>query len=820
MFYRAVKKRRHIIAGLLVSVAVIEGGGARAQAVVPPAEPAVDQIEPTTQGSGSEQVEEIVVTARRVSESLQDIPVAVTALTGETLRTSNILRTEDLQRVVPGLTAVASQRSDTAPNFTIRGQRGPVNPGMLTDPAVGIYFAEMNQSRSQGTNQAMFDLSSVQVVKGPQGTLFGRNSTGGAILITPNAPSDEFEGYVQGTIGNFEFRDLEGMINLPIANGIAIRGAAKVSERAGYMRNVITGQRANDLDAESYRLSLAFEPHEDFESVFIGTYYEANQAGSTNNQLVFVEPRGVPGSLGANRQRAVDLLQSELALTRLLGPYEFRALNPLYVTERVWSVQNNTEWQVGDAGILGDITLKNVIGIRDLRSAYSDERSGAADLFLIRGDTEGRLFTEEFQVQGDTSRLDYILGAYYLHEKGRDTFVNRNFNFLAQPNSISFPVFQNTDTDPKTKSYAAFIHGDYNLGSIIDGLSASGGLRYTRDEKEIVYRNLSYRGTNPTAFTCVLTGSVQSSPDRRLCSLPAKQTSSEVTYDLSLNYRVSSDFLVYVAHRSGYRAGGFNQTPLPSSPATRTYLPEFVKDYELGFKSDIRLGSVPTRLNLAAYHQSYSDIQRSQSTQNPTGGLTSQIINAAAAKIDGLEAELTMRPTPDLTVSATYAYVDARNTAWTDLYVAAGTVKQVDISDSPFSFLPKHQYSVSVAYRLPVAEKVGDITFTGIFNGQSDRTDQEIFTTNCGPDGRYLQCLNRWTEEPLPPFSLLNLRLDWNRVANSAVDFSLFVNNVTDRVYASTNINNVAALGTVSRGLGAPRMYGLQVRVNFGAAAR
>src|SRR5690606_38010311 len=203
---------------------------------------------PATASTG---VEEVVVTARRRTELVQDVPVAVSAYSGQQLEEAGVERVSDLARIAPGLGAQASPFGNGALTLSLRGQRqGLAN--IAYDPAVPVYFNEVIQARSQGLNAAMFDLESVQVLKGPQGTLFGRNSTGGALLITSRAPTDQFEGYFLGGVGDYNLRRGEGAVNLPLGAGFNARVAAAVTKRDGYMANPSTGYALDDEDTATW----------------------------------------------------------------------------------------------------------------------------------------------------------------------------------------------------------------------------------------------------------------------------------------------------------------------------------------------------------------------------------------------------------------------------------------------------------------------------------------------------------------------------------------------------------------------------------------
>jgi iron complex outermembrane receptor protein len=594
----------------------------------------------------------VYVTARRTEERLQDVPVAVSAFGAEALERGGVQRLEDLQKLVPGFQATPSARGDASPLYMIRGQRGSLLPSSIVDSSVSVYFDEFNLSRSVGTNQSLFDLASVQVLKGPQGTLFGRNATGGAILLTPNKPTYEVGGYLQAAAGNFDLLDVEGVFNTPlIADKLALRVGGKISRRDGYLTNVLNGQVANDKDAESYRLSLLFTPNDEIESETIGSYYRSTGVGFAQ-KLDLVVPQSVP------IPPAVPAFVAELAATKALDEYEFRNPTELYGVDETTTIQNTTAIKLGEAGILGDAVVKNIVGFRAIENEFvQDFFGGGLNVYPLLGAIENDIFSEELQLQGTKGSLDYILGAYYFHEDGFDMAYGNQFSFLAPVIPARFPINNGYLYDYKNTSLAAFAHANFDLSSVADGLSVSAGIRVTDDTRKIDWHNQPATDPSSTAFVCALTGVVYQTRDPSLCSFKDELSNTEVTYNFSLNYNVAEDFLAYIAHRRGYRAGGFNQTPGPGVP--RSFEPEFVDDVELGLKSEFDLFGAPARLNVATYYQWYEDIQRGFSVRTPTGATTNITSNAAKAHIYGLETEFTISPADFLDLSFSHAYTEA-----------------------------------------------------------------------------------------------------------------------------------------------------------------
>lgn len=791
------------------------GSPSVAQASVAPEDSAAAQTStaPTSDSAVNNGFGDIIVTARRVSESAQRVPVSITALSAKTLESNNIIQVEEIQRVTPGLQVNATTRGSSTPGFALRGQRA-YNVNLLTDPAVSVYFADVGQARTTGTNQTLFDLDSVQVLKGPQGTLFGRNTTGGAILINPKRPTADFGGYIQGALGNYNFHDLEGALNLPLAPTLALRVSGKISKRDGYFKNVLNGQKAQDLDAQSVRGFLAWNPTSNLRMDLLGTYFHSNEVG-TAAKLKFYDPRGIPAAFpAATRDALAAIYAGELAATNALGRLEYRNSIPFKTRAKVTGIQHTTSLDI-DSG-LDSLTVKNIFGYRDIKSRYNaDTDGGGISVIDYRGIMNEHQVSDELQLVGAGKNFDFIVGLFYFREKGQDTLDQFPQFDVLTPAALKPTPVTLQDFDGINTSYSAFAHGTLKLGGLVEGLSISGGLRQTWDKRAVTWHNRneirSPAGTNNRAFQCLLTTVIYATSDRNLCSDSAKTDFSKLTYDISLNYQASRDVLVYLAHRRGYRSGGFNTSP-NNAVQTAPFAPETVNDVELGLKSQF-LVPFPVRFNGALFYSKYSDVQRLTSTVIGTR-LSSQIVNAAKATIKGLEVDLSLRPARWLDVTLGYSLIDAKYDRWEDTYNVAGVPTTVDISDSGFTYIPRHQLNATATVNLPVGPGNGDLSVQGGIYYQSITDTLENNTRNCGPNGLYTGCLNEPTK--LDGYSTFNARINWNEVMGSRVDLSLFANNLTNTHYENIGFALVGAIGTFATAPGAPRMYGLQLRLPFG----
>jgi iron complex outermembrane receptor protein len=713
-------------------------------------------------------MDDIVVTARRREERLQDVPVAVTAISAKGLEQRAIISTEDLRYAVPSLQVSPSTFGAAVPGYTIRGQR-QLESLLTQDPSVGIYFADVVQQRPHGTNAAIYDLASVQVLKGPQGTLFGRNTTGGAVLFNPAKPTDQFGGSLSVTGGNYDLRRGTAIINIPLTDDFMIRAAGQITRRDGYNRNLTTGLRTDGERTESARFSVRWLASDTVTNDLVLNYFHENDSGSglivtgvrpLDDPLQPNSPAArTPGALaGFARQRA----RSVHVIENNFQPSAFT---------RAWGLSNTTAIEATDL-----ITVKNIFGYRHVKAINSLDFDG---LPVVLFETTNYLKTDqwsnEFQVIGHTAdnRLNYIGGVYVFEESGDDI----QSSYLGGPR-VNNGYGKNT-------SWSGFLQGGYKL---TEQLTLTAGARYTIDDRKLIAR--STIGSPPV---CRITDA----QGNRLnpCARPASTAFSSPTWLVSLDYKPDTNTLLYVAHRRGYRSGGFNLRSL--TPSTFTpFKPETVYDVEGGVKVD--LFDRRLRINGAIYNQWYKDIQRTVSFVPPGATLVStSVINAADAKIKGGELEVTARPIDLIELNGNVSYTDAKYSSFRDACC--------DLSRNKFTQVPKLQASGYARVNLPLPPEQGE---AGIQLGIYHQSSMEVSDLN--------------TPISIRPYTLLDLNANWNRFLGSAFDVSVFVKNLTDKEYTTSGIAQYGSdaqhlsLGVQAETIGAPRTVGVELRYHFG----
>lgn len=644
--------RRKLIPGTLITLSgLVIGFGST------PTAQAQENNTQTDRSSVQSLIEEIIVTARRREESLQEVPIAITQFSATDLAEANITRMEDLASIAPGLTIAPTAHRANSPGFTIRGHRQDAS-FITNDTSVGIYMAEAIQPRAFGLTQALFDLESVEVVRGPQGTLFGRNTTGGAILFQPQRPSLEaVEGYGTVRLGEYGRQDFQGAVNIPLSDSVALRIGGNKTKMDGYVTNITNGQEMGEENTQSLRAILLVDTGNGFKNTTYIDYFDADQSG-TPTRLTHVNP-AVAAVVSRGLPAVLERQKNELRHDETEG--NIKSLSE----GSNKGITNITELD------FNRYKIKNIFGYREVEMRETQDLDGTAIGILELDETmENESISNELQLHGESEdrKLTWITGLYLFQEDGDRATYTRAFGGTPNPRS----------GEGKNTSYSIYAQGDY---SISENLIFTLGGRQTWDKREFE-QNLRSAATN----ACLL------------CRKDSEDYKA-FTYTANLTWKINQDHMMYFATRTGFRAGGFNSSANNAAGLT-PFDPEEVTDYEIGVKSEWDLNGTYVRTNLAVYHQAYDDIQRTIIL--PVDGVPiTSIFNAASADVNGGELELFVKPSDSFELIASAAYTD---TKYTKFLENTGTTI-IDRSGNTFAYIPEWTYRLGMRWKFHVGEQ-------------------------------------------------------------------------------------------------------------------
>jgi iron complex outermembrane receptor protein len=693
-------------------------------------------------------LEELVVTARRTEERLQDVPITVTAMSGDAVEKQNVNTVYDLDRKIPGLQIVG---------------RGLNNAFLRGVPGVIAYWAE---TPVQLTGSSLFfDMSNIQVLKGPQGTLFGLSADAGAILYEPKRPGHSFGGFGQVTLGDYGERTIEGAVDVPLpGDRVAFRFGVESHHRDGRTYDLTQGKQVNDENWNDLRFAANVRLTDNLENRFIANYLESHNNGSEEFVLYAVNPAGAARAIFGPALDQALALQKQLGWNTMVGS-----------NQKTWQKQfqtnasNITEWTLND-----DLTLKNIIGFQSVKNEGTSDIDGVPfpiiDTFVPPSQPSGPLLqgSEEVQLLGKLfdKRLSYTAGVFLL---GTHTDHPR----------VSFSnVFGNlngTITDSNGRTKAVYGQANFDASDWLHGLQLTAGYRYTWDHRSTFQQNVNGQG--------VVVASNSVAADFAAGS-----------YTLQATWKVTPRVMFYLNNSKGYSSGGFNLT---APPQFRVYQPESLNNFEGGMKSDWNFGDAVLRLDAAAYYGSYDNVQVqvTQPVQTPTGTTLAVVTqNAAKGEIKGLELETDFIPIRSLEFTFNASVLDGHYTQW----MSNGQ----DLSGTPFLYMPKFKYSVSANYTLPVPDNWGEMVLVGDYSWQGK------IKTNIGAE------LNH-PYSTTPSYGTLNARVDLNHVAGKPIDVTFFVNNINNNHWTEGQLGAYNSLGVWGYAVALPRMWGVRLRYTF-----
>ena len=653
------------------------------------------------QEAGFTGIEEIVVTARKREERLQDAPISISAFTAQGLAARGVADISQIGAFTPNMefdftSPIAA--NNTAASIYIRGI-GELDWALPVDPGVGIYIDGVYVARSIGAVMDILEVERIEVLKGPQGTLFGRNTIGGAVSITTKKPGGEKEARATVTTGSDDRLDVRFYWNQPLSDGLyaSVSGARRT--RDGYVENLTPGfSDLGDDDVSVLRGALRWTPAEDLEMNFSVDWTREREAPAPNVLLSadetaflpFVYNGGIPvARFDAPAPAACTDATDPSRLSNpgcwntqfIAGPFKTFATNtttnPLANTLAgrpaepsadldLWGVSFDAEWDLSD-----NLTVRSISAYRELDGFWTrDPDHSPLSLYVLPNAYDQEQFTQEVQLLGRAfgERMNWIAGVYYFDEEGCHIDGFEGPGFLITSGGC-------VDND----SLAVYGQGTYD---VTDQLSLTLGVRWTDENKryaaDSVVQQDTLFGFPPGALV--------------LPTEQAKTSATEVVPYVNLAYRWTEDLMTYASYTEGFKGGGFTQRVFPPLPATPSFRPEFVETYEIGFKStwsDRKL-----RLNAAAFYTDYKDLQ-----VNIVEGVVGAIIrqNAAKAEVKGFELEINAVPNENLLFEAGIGFLDASYEEFDARAQAAGLN-----TDLEFINTPEWTASAGLSYRIPV----------------------------------------------------------------------------------------------------------------------
>ena len=753
------------------------------------------------QGRSSALLEEIVVTARKREENLQDAPIAVSAFTGDALDFRGITEIGKLDQFVPNLVLNESTTYSNVTNAAvyIRGI-GQNDFTPVIDPGVGIYVDGVYLGRSVGAVLDIVDVDRIEVLRGPQGTLFGRNTIGGAISLSSKKPDEEFGGKVDVKYGTDDRFNVRGTVNIPFGDKFFARLSAATFMQDGYVTRVVDGKDLGDQDVVALRGVLRWLPNNNLDINWSVDYSRERENGNPF-VLTGIQPLnvGILTGGGPSMTLAATTLAAQLATggpPSVLGgeffnvlhpsgfPFQFLACfspqnannpvcfnqqyidngdkklnyssDPSYQKLDVWGTGLTVDWQINEK-----LKVKSISSMRGFEGDFEGDQDGSPIRVSYLIDIyQHEQFSQELQLLGTSfaDRLDWIVGGYYFEEDGKNI------------NPVRFSqVYLQSGGHYDADSWALFAQGTWHF---TDQLDLTFGLRYTEDTRDYLPdQYIEFLPTGPLPIPGTNIG------DRPLPYEWTSSGTSELVPMVNLSYRWNESLMTYITYSEGFKSGGYTQRIFPPEASTPSFDPEFVKSYEGGFKFDGWNDRL--RFNVAVFFTDYTDLQLLVADPSRLGPFVS---NAGDAEVVGVELEMLLNPAQGLFITGSAGMTDIDRTA------LGGGVQGLTL-DSPFQHVSKWTANAQIYKEFAI----GDLGYLTPRFEWSYRTDWGTNSNNVPRVGDDVLPGGPFAGVPLSfgvpnpvleedDLHLLNASVRWD-VRNSGLSVSGGVDNLTDEKY-------------------------------------
>ena len=715
-------------------------------------------------------LDEVVVTARRREESLQDVPIAVSAFSGEQLEEIGIVDITALTNQAPNIQLEVSRATNTTLTAYIRGV-GQQDPVAGWEGGVGIYLDDVYLARPQGTVFDVYDVERIEVLRGPQGTLYGRNTIGGAVRYVTKRLSTEQEFKIKGAVGSYNQLDLIASGSMPVSDTFRIGGTVAKFTHDGWGDYLTTGEDNADKDITAFRLSMEWEPNED---LFVRLYgdYSVDDSTSRQGHRLLPGPAGEP-VLG-------DVWDTRAGISQF--PASTGGLDP--------------EADQGGIGLLLQWDINEQLQLKSITSSRSDKTESWIDFDNLAADTfdapvvyENEQFSQEFQFTYTNDRLAGVFGLYYLDANAFDAFDVIIFSSLT--------AFTLGDYD--TKAWAAFFDMSYALN---DQWNLSVGGRYTDDERTARVVRETFLGLGSPYFGGA--GVSITVPTTGVPEFNGTRSDSKFTPRVSLSYKPVDAHNLYLAYSEGFKGGGFDPRGAYNIAEVRQgFEPETVESIELGAKSVWADGMLTT--NVALFTMDYTDVQIPGSVLLDTDGdgtvdgFAGKVTNAGSAEVQGLEIEAAAQFTESFSATFSLGLIDADYTEWLEASTDPDTGAPifVDISDQrEFQNTPDTTASLNLRYEMPLAS--GDLALLGGISYRSLTYQFEVPNPLTDQDS----------------FSLVDLSAVWTS-GDGKYQLGLHGRNLGDEEYIAAAYDFATVASSVIGFYGPPRTVTGTFTVNF-----
>lgn len=766
---------------------------------------------------------EIVVTAQKREQKLQDVGIAISVLGEDDLKNRTINTATDIVSAIPNLKYNAYSSSQVV--FNMRGV-SQNDYGDQQEPPVAVYQDDSYASSITTASFPIFDLARVEALRGPQGTLFGRNATGGAVQFISAQPTDSLDGYVRLTYGEYNQTIAEAAVSGPLSDALTVRLSGIFNRDDGYMQNITPGEK--DRGANNHwalRGILAYEPTSTFKAKLTLRYAQADrerQAGVYNYapacpndqfQGEFLAPTATCSYWGVTGTAGNGYFNPDIAASQGGSPWKTAGTGDAYVDRKMFGSTLRIDTQ------LAGIDLTSISDYQHLNKFYIESGNGPPEIPYVENITPPATApcpAPNSKLTCYASGTVFFQGAnvnQYSQELRLSKASDRNFltfgafgmiidgNYRAKYATPFGGYDPSVRFSQRTKSFAVFAQDEYKL---TDQVKLIGGLRYWRDKKEGDYRavhvlplyalslNFGPRGVSYTDLTGTNSPSSwtygQGKSGVTITPDAATPSFSGLTARAQVDYKPSDRVLVYASYNRGSKSGGFTfstGTPFPSQLVDTlnnlAYRPETLNDYEIGLKSTLAPG---TTLNLAAFYYDYKNYQAFVQV-----GYT-QVVRNLPAKVKGIEADFSARLAQGLTLQLSGAYQDSQVK---DVLLPDG----VTVVNNDLPQAPKFSGSATARYEFSLAGGTASVQADAIIQSKM------CFTVMCAPVERE------------GGYAVANSRIGFT-TADERVDVALFVNNLFNKAYRVYAFDGSLYWGDTLGVYAKPRTWGLSVRYNFG----